>query len=49
MIHTPAALAEAVADEVRAAADEAGRLLFGDFPVRFPLSVAVADRYADAK
>lgn len=49
VIHTPLALADAVADEVRAAAAEAGRLLFGDFPVQFPLSVAVADRYADAK
>ncbi|MBB5790216.1 bifunctional 3'-5' exonuclease/DNA polymerase [Jiangella mangrovi] len=49
VVHTPAALADAVADEVRAAAAEAGRLLFGDFPVQFPLSVAVADRYADAK
>ncbi|HEY9409521.1 MAG TPA: bifunctional 3'-5' exonuclease/DNA polymerase [Jiangellaceae bacterium] len=49
VIHTPVALAEAVADEVRAAAAEAGRLLFGGFPVQFPLSVAVADCYADAK
>lgn len=49
VVHTPAALADAVADEVRAAAAEAGRLLFGDFPVQFPLSVTVADRYADAK
>ncbi len=49
VIHTPAAMAEAVADEVRAAAAEAGRLLFGDFPVQFPLSIAVADCYAEAK
>ncbi|TDC51113.1 bifunctional 3'-5' exonuclease/DNA polymerase [Jiangella ureilytica] len=49
VVHTPAALADSVVDEVRAAAAEAGRLLFGDFPVQFPLSVAVADRYADAK
>jgi hypothetical protein len=49
VIHTPAALAEAVADEVRAAAAEAGQLLFGDFPVKFPLSVAVAECYAHAK
>lgn len=27
----------------------AGRLLFGDTPVRFPLNVAVVDSYADAK
>ncbi|NEE04380.1 bifunctional 3'-5' exonuclease/DNA polymerase [Phytoactinopolyspora halotolerans] len=49
VVHTPVSMAEAVADEVRAAAAEAGRLLFGDFPVQFPLSVAVADCYADAK
>jgi DNA polymerase I len=49
VIHTPAPMAEAVAAEVRAAADESGRLLFGVFPVQFPLSVAVADCYADAR
>lgn len=49
VVHTPAGLADAVAHEVRAAADEAGRLLFGDFPVTFPLSVATVDSYADAK
>ncbi|MBL0886174.1 bifunctional 3'-5' exonuclease/DNA polymerase [Myceligenerans indicum] len=49
VVHTPAGLAEVVAHEVRAAADEAGRLLFGGFPVTFPLSVAVVDSYADAK
>lgn len=48
VVHTPAALADAVADEVRAAAAEAGELLFGDFPVEFPLSVATAPCYADA-
>ncbi|MFD7022448.1 bifunctional 3'-5' exonuclease/DNA polymerase [Promicromonospora sukumoe] len=49
VVHAPAALADVVAQEVRAAADEAGRLLFGDFPVDFPLSVAVTESYADAK
>ena len=49
VVHTPAALADAVAGEVRAAADEAGRLLFGDFPVEFPLSVTAVECYADAK
>jgi DNA polymerase-1 len=49
VVHAPAALAEVVAQEVRAAADEAGRLLFGDFPVDFPLSVAITESYADAK
>jgi len=49
IVHAPAAVAEQVAEEVRAAAASAGRLLFGDFPVEFPLSVAVVDSYADAK
>ena len=49
VVHAPRELAEAVAAEVRAAAEEAGRLLFGDFPVDFPLTVAVVDSYADAK
>ena len=48
-MHAPAAFAEAVADEIRAAAVDAGRLLFGDFPVAFPLTVAIVDRYSDAK
>ncbi|WP_454860849.1 bifunctional 3'-5' exonuclease/DNA polymerase [Promicromonospora soli] len=49
VVHAPAALGDVVAQEVRAAAEEAGRLLFGDFPVDFPLSVAVTESYADAK
>lgn len=49
VVHAPAAVADLVAHEVREAADEAGRLLFGDFPVDFPLSVAVTESYADAK
>jgi DNA polymerase-1 len=49
VVHAPAALGDVVAQEVRAAAEEAGRLLFGDFPVDFPLSVGVTESYADAK
>ncbi|MEU4302182.1 bifunctional 3'-5' exonuclease/DNA polymerase [Kitasatospora aureofaciens] len=49
IVHTPANLAEEVAAVVTAAADEARRLVFGDTPVRFPLSTAVVDCYADAK
>jgi len=49
VVHAPADLAPAVADEVRAAAAAAGRLLFGDFPVEFPLTAGVAERYGDAK
>ena len=49
VVHCPRDDAERVADEVREAADESGHLVFGDTPVRFPLSVAVVDCYADAK
>jgi DNA polymerase I len=48
VVHTPADLAEAVAAEVSAAAAGAGRLLFGSFPVDFPLDVAVVRSWADA-
>ncbi|MFD0279336.1 bifunctional 3'-5' exonuclease/DNA polymerase [Kitasatospora sp. NPDC127111] len=49
MVHTPANLADEVAGAVTAAADEARLLVFGDTPVRFPLSTAIVDCYADAK
>jgi DNA polymerase-1 len=49
VVHTPAALADRVADEVRAAAADAGRLLFGGLPVEFPLTVATVDNYGQAK
>ena len=42
-MHTPAGLAEQVAVEVRAAAASAGRLLFGDFPIDFPLDLRIAE------
>jgi DNA polymerase I len=48
VVHTPAHLASAVADEVRLAASEAGRLLFGTFPIDFPLDVAVVRSWAEA-
>jgi DNA polymerase-1 len=48
VVHTPEHLAEAVREEVRAAAAAAGRLLFGGFPVDFPLDVAVVRSWADA-
>ena len=28
---------------------EAGRLLFGSFPVEFPVTTAIVDSYAEAK
>lgn len=49
VVHTPAELAERVAGEVVASAAAAGRLLFGDFPITFPLDVAVVDRYDEAE
>jgi DNA polymerase-1 len=48
VVHTPEPLAAAVAEEARAAAAVAGRLLFGEFPVDFPLDVAVVRSWADA-
>jgi DNA polymerase-1 len=48
VVHTPEELADRVCDEVRAAAATAGRLLFGDFPVDFPLDVSVVRSWADA-
>ena len=49
VVHCPGEDAERVAAAVRDAASESGRLVFGDTAVRFPLSLAVVDRYADAK
>ncbi|WP_347404715.1 bifunctional 3'-5' exonuclease/DNA polymerase [Solwaraspora sp. WMMD1047] len=49
LVHCPAEVADAVAESVHAAAAEAGRLLFGDTTVRFPLDVSVVECYADAK
>jgi DNA polymerase-1 len=48
LVHTPDHLAGDVVAEVRDAAAEAGRLLFGTFPVDFPLDVAVVRSWADA-
>lgn len=48
IVHTPAALAEEVVVAVTEAAAGAGRLLFSDFPIEFPLDVAVVDRYDEA-
>lgn len=49
LVHCPARFADRVAEQVSQAAVRAGRLLFGDTPVRFPLEVSVVDCYADAK
>ena len=49
IVHCPAGLAEEVVAAVGEAAAEAGRLVFGPTPVRFPVTTAVVTSYADAK
>lgn len=49
IVHAPAALADDVERIITRAAETAGRLLFGDFPVDFLLTVATVESYADAK
>lgn len=46
IVHTPVEQAEAVALAVSASAAAAGRVLFGETPVEFPLDVRVAPRAA---
>jgi len=48
IVHAPADRTDEVVDAVRAAAAEAGRLLFGRFPVDFALDVCVVERYDEA-
>lgn len=48
IVHTPAQYAEAVAEAVRASAERATTLLFGGFPLDFPLDLRVADDAAKA-
>jgi DNA polymerase-1 len=45
LLHTPAAAAEEAAAAVRAAAETAGRRLFGASPVRFPLQPRIVEGY----
>jgi len=49
IVHCPEGMAGAVADAVGSAATEAGQLVFGPTPVRFPVTTAVVASYADAK
>lgn len=48
IVHTPVEQADAVAAAVRDSAVTAGRLLFGSFPVEFPLDLAIVESYASA-
>ncbi|GHI05961.1 DNA polymerase I [Streptomyces cellostaticus] len=49
IVHCPAEEADTVVRAIRDAGDLAGRLTFGDTPVRFPFTTAVVECYADAK
>jgi DNA polymerase family A len=49
LVHCPEALADSVVAAVAAAAEEAGRTVFGDTLVRFPMPTSVVNCYADAK
>jgi DNA polymerase-1 len=44
IVHAPAEQADQAAEEIRAAAASAGRLLFGDAPVDFPLDLSIGER-----
>lgn len=46
IVHAPAAQADAAAEAIREAAASAGRLLFGDAPVDFPLDLTIGERAA---
>lgn len=49
VVHCPAEEADEVARAIREAGELAGRIAFGETPVRFPFTVAVVGCYADAK
>ncbi|MFD9329018.1 bifunctional 3'-5' exonuclease/DNA polymerase [Streptomyces sp. NPDC060065] len=49
IVHCPAEEADTVVTAIRDASDLAGRLTFGETPVRFPFTTAVVECYADAK
>lgn len=46
IVHAPAQLAEAAAEAIREAAASAGKLLFGNAPVDFPLDLTISERAA---
>ncbi|MFI9051751.1 bifunctional 3'-5' exonuclease/DNA polymerase [Streptomyces sp. NPDC053427] len=49
IVHCPAEESGTVSEAITTAAAAAGRIAFGDTPVRFPFTTAVVDCYADAK
>ena len=48
VVHTPAALAESVAEQATEAAATAAGLLFRDLTIDFPLNVSIVRSYAEA-
>jgi DNA polymerase-1 len=48
LVHTPDALVDEVSEAVRRAAAEATRVMFGRFPIDFPLDVEICRSWADA-
>ena len=48
VVHTPTALADAVAGQATEAAATAGSLLFRDLSIDFPLNISIVRSYADA-
>jgi DNA polymerase-1 len=49
IVHCPEPVVDAVLAAIGEAGEEAGRLVFGATPVRFPLTTAVVSCYGDAK
>jgi hypothetical protein len=49
LVHCPEAMAQPVVAAVAESAAEAGRVVFGETQVRFPMTTAVVSCYADAK
>jgi DNA polymerase-1 len=49
IVHCPKEETDTIVAAIREAADTAGRLTFGQTPVRFPFTTAVVECYADAK
>jgi DNA polymerase-1 len=49
IVHCPSSEVDSVVAALHSASRRAAELLFGDTPVRFPLTIAAVDSYADAK
>lgn len=49
IVHSPLGRVAEVEGALRAAAVDAGRIVFGETPVSFPVSIAAVQRYSDAK